>query len=83
MNEIQSRMEALKIVHAELLAMPDPQPEHIEALGEEVAALLRDAAATLSELSESSTLRTTAATEAALRVVAELAEAMTTLDGAE
>ena len=83
MNEIQSRMETLKIVHAEMLSMPDPQPEQIEALGEEVAVLLRDAAATLSELSESSTLGTTAATEAALRVVAELAEAMTTLDGAE
>ena len=76
MNEIQSRMDALRKVHAEMSAMPDPQPEQIEALGEEVANLLRDAAAWLFELTPPNE-----ATEAALRAIAEMTEALTTLDG--
>lgn len=80
MNEIAQRTEELKRVHAEILAMPDPQPEQMEALGEDVAELLRDTAAELSELPQGPT---SATTSMSLRVLAVLAEALTTLDGDE
>lgn len=80
MSDIEMRAEELKKVHAEMSAMADPEPEQIEAFGEDVAELLRDAAAALSELPATDT---SATTEMIMRVVAVAMEALTTLDGDE